>query len=87
MGVYQALAEHGLGVPDDVAVVSFDGSELADWLRPRLASVALPFEAMGRRAVGDPARPDLRRAAPRARCRCGSSPAARCPIGSPSREG
>ena len=51
MGVYQALAEHDLRVPDDVAVVSFDGSELATWLRPRLASVALPFEAMGRRAV------------------------------------
>ena len=51
MGVYQALAEHGMRVPDDVAVVSFDGSELATWLRPRLASVALPFAAMGRRAV------------------------------------
>jgi LacI family transcriptional regulator len=51
MGVYQALAEHDLRVPDDVAVVSFDGSELATWLKPRLASVALPFEAMGRRAV------------------------------------
>ena len=51
MGVYQALTEHGLEVPHDVAVVSFDGSELAAWLRPRLASVALPFAAMGRRAV------------------------------------
>jgi LacI family transcriptional regulator len=51
MGAYQALAERGLRVPDDVAVVSFDGSELATWLRPRLASVALPFAAMGRRAV------------------------------------
>jgi LacI family transcriptional regulator len=51
MGVYQALAPHGLRVPDDVGVVSFDGSELATWLRPRLASVALPFAAMGRRAV------------------------------------
>ena len=51
MGVYQALADYGLGVPHDVAVVSFDGSELATWLRPRLASVALPFAEMGRRAV------------------------------------
>jgi LacI family transcriptional regulator len=51
MGVYQALAEHGLRVPEDVSVVSFDGSELATWLRPRLVSVALPFAAMGRRAV------------------------------------
>jgi LacI family transcriptional regulator len=51
MGTYQALAEAGLQVPDDVAVVSFDGSELAGWLRPRLTSVALPFEEMGAVAV------------------------------------
>lgn len=51
MGAYQALSEHGLRVPHDVAVVSFDGSELATWLRPLLASVALPLDEMGRRAV------------------------------------
>ena len=51
MGVYQALGDHGLVVPDDVAVVSFDGSELASWLRPRVTSVALPFEQMGDLAV------------------------------------
>ncbi len=51
MGVYQALGDHGLVVPDDVAVVSFDGSELASWLRPRVTSVALPFERMGDLAV------------------------------------
>jgi LacI family transcriptional regulator len=51
MGTYQALDEVGLRVPDDVAVVSFDGSELAGWLRPSLTSVALPFEAMGALAV------------------------------------
>jgi len=51
MGVYQALGERGLVVPDDVAVVSFDGSELASWLRPRVTSVALPFERMGELAV------------------------------------
>ena len=51
MGAYQALADRGLVIPDDLAVVSFDGSELAGWLRPKLSSVALPFEAMGRQAV------------------------------------
>jgi LacI family transcriptional regulator len=51
MGVYQALGERGLTVPDDVAVVSFDGSELAAWLRPQVTSVALPFERMGELAV------------------------------------
>ena len=65
MGVYQALAELRAGCPDDVAVVSFDGSELAAWLRPRLTSVALPFDAMGRPRGRDPARPRVRRPAPR----------------------
>jgi LacI family transcriptional regulator len=50
-GAYQALALHHLVVPDDVSVVSFDGSELASWLRPRVTSVALPFEEMGELAV------------------------------------
>jgi LacI family transcriptional regulator, galactose operon repressor len=51
MGTYQALADHGLQVPDDVAVVSFDGSDLATWLRPPVTSVALPLAELGAAAV------------------------------------
>jgi LacI family transcriptional regulator len=51
MGAYQALAQAGLSVPDDVSVVSFDNSELATWLRPRLTSVSLPYAEMGAIAV------------------------------------
>lgn len=51
LGAYQALQEAGLRVPQDVSVVSFDGSDLASWLRPQLASVALPHFEMGRRAA------------------------------------
>lgn len=50
-GAYQALAEAGLRVPDDVSVVAFDDSELAQWLRPGLSSVALPQEELGRQAA------------------------------------
>jgi len=50
MGAYDALREHGLRVPDDVSVVSFDGSDLAGWLRPALASVRIPFSDLGARA-------------------------------------
>jgi LacI family transcriptional regulator len=51
MGAYQALAEFGLRVPDDVSVVSFDGSDLARWLRPELTSIMLPYAELGSRAV------------------------------------
>jgi LacI family transcriptional regulator len=50
MGAYQALAEHRLRVPEDVAVVSFDGSDLARWLRPALSSVEIPYREMGAHA-------------------------------------
>ena len=50
-GAYQALAERGLRVPDDVSVVSFDNDEIAAYLRPGLTTIALPHEEMGRRAV------------------------------------
>lgn len=65
-GAYQALEEAGLAIPADVAVISFDGSELASWLRPRLTSLALPFAQMGARAVEllmdpSPAPPDVTR--------------------------
>ena len=51
LGVYQALQEVGLAVPGDVSVLSFDDSELASWVRPRLTSLALPHFEMGRLAV------------------------------------
>ena len=50
-GVYHALADIPLAVPRDVSVISFDGSELGQWMRPTLASVALPFFEMGQEAV------------------------------------
>ena len=50
-GAYQALAEEGVKVPDDVALVSFDNDELASYLRPGLTTIGLPHEEMGRVAI------------------------------------
>jgi LacI family transcriptional regulator len=51
LGTYEALGEAGVQMPDEVSVVSFDDSFLAQWLRPPLTSVALPHYDMGKRAV------------------------------------
>ena len=52
MGAYEAIKERGLRIPGDVAVVGFDDQELiAGFLRPKLTTVALPFEPMASRAV------------------------------------
>lgn len=50
-GAYQALAEAGMRVPEDVSVVSFDDDPLASYLRPQLTTAALPFKEMGELAV------------------------------------
>jgi len=52
MGAYQAAAERGLRVPEDLSVVGFDDQELiASALSPSLTTVALPHYEMGAWAV------------------------------------
>jgi len=51
LGVYQAAQIAGLGIPEDLSVVSFDDSDLAYWLNPGLTSARIPHIAMGRLAV------------------------------------
>ena len=51
MGAYQALQEHGLRIPQDVSVVSFDDASIASWMRPGLTTFALPHRSMGKRAA------------------------------------
>lgn len=52
MGVYDALKERGLRIPQDVAIVGFDNQKMvAAHLRPPLSTVALPHYEMGQWAV------------------------------------
>lgn len=48
IGAMQALKEQGQRIPDDVAVVGFDGSPMARHTDPPLTTVHQPAEAMGR---------------------------------------
>lgn len=52
MGVYQALNEIGLSVPEDISVVGFDDLlMISEGLRPGLTTVGLPHYEMGREAA------------------------------------
>ncbi|MFE4835352.1 LacI family DNA-binding transcriptional regulator [Arthrobacter sp. NPDC056691] len=52
MGLYDALREQGLSIPEDMAVVGFDNQEvIAAHLRPPLSTVALPHYELGAAGV------------------------------------
>lgn len=44
MGAYRAISEAGLRVPEDISVVGFDGSEICDYMQPKLTSLGQPVE-------------------------------------------
>ncbi len=50
-GVYRALQEHGLRVPEDVSVVGFDDIPTAEWMSPPLTTIHQPLRKMGLMAV------------------------------------
>ncbi|MGI9822824.1 LacI family DNA-binding transcriptional regulator [Agromyces sp. Marseille-Q5079] len=52
MGLYDGLREHGLRIPEDVAVMGFDNQDvIAAHLRPTLSTVALPHYELGAAGV------------------------------------
>lgn len=51
-GVFRALREHDLRVPDDVAIVGFDGLPRGPHTDPPLTTVVQPVLEVGRTAVG-----------------------------------
>ncbi|BDZ40101.1 LacI family transcriptional regulator [Microbacterium suwonense] len=51
IGLLAAFHEHRIRVPQDVALASFDGTMIADFVSPRLTTAAQPMERMARAAV------------------------------------
>jgi len=51
VGVYDALIEAGLRIPQDVSVVGFDDSLLAPFLTPPLTTIRAPTQAVGSSAA------------------------------------
>lgn len=51
IGVYKALADMGLSIPDDVSLMGFDGFALSDYLSPSITLVDRPILEMGEMAA------------------------------------
>jgi LacI family transcriptional regulator len=51
MGAMTALAEHQVGVPDEISIVSFDDSEWLGFWRPPITAVDVAVDEMGTLAV------------------------------------
>ncbi|HEY8283843.1 MAG TPA: LacI family DNA-binding transcriptional regulator [Chloroflexota bacterium] len=51
LGVYRALHEHGLVIPESMSVVGFDDMPYAELLTPALTTVRQPLREMGRVAT------------------------------------
>ncbi|MBF7995674.1 LacI family DNA-binding transcriptional regulator [Rahnella laticis] len=51
IGCYQALTELHLRIPQDILVAGYDDQRIADQMTPKLTSVQLPYNELGRMAV------------------------------------
>jgi LacI family xylobiose transport system transcriptional regulator len=51
MGVYDAAADHGLRIPDDLSVIGFDDLEIAELADPPLTTVRQPLREMAALAL------------------------------------
>ena len=47
IGMLNAITETGLKVPDDISLVSFEGTDIVDMVRPRITSISQSFYEMG----------------------------------------
>jgi LacI family transcriptional regulator len=51
IGLIRVLCSHGIGIPDDIAVVGYDNTELASLVATPITSIRQPMYEMGRRAT------------------------------------
>lgn len=51
LGVMAALKEAGIGVPEQVSVVGFDGTEASQYFEPQLTTVSVPLREIGFRGA------------------------------------
>lgn len=51
LGSIKAIYEHGIKIPDDISIISFDNNNFLDFMNPSVTTVAQPLEHIGIMAV------------------------------------
>ena len=51
IGIYRAVSECGLRIPEDISVVGFDNIEMTQYMMPPLTTYAAPIDELARRSV------------------------------------
>ncbi len=51
LGIMHSIQEHGLRIPQDIAVASYDNTQLSELLSPRLTSVDYQYDVFGQKLV------------------------------------
>lgn len=51
MGIMKSLTEHHLRIPEDISVVSYDNTYMAEMAMPRLTSIDYNYEEYGRKLI------------------------------------
>ncbi|MFV0400290.1 MAG: LacI family DNA-binding transcriptional regulator [Oscillospiraceae bacterium] len=62
VGIVEGLLQHGLSVPDDISVISFDNTFLCNIITPRLTSIDYNYPLFGERLVNIAIRASRKRA-------------------------
>jgi LacI family transcriptional regulator len=51
IGAIRALRDMGYRVPEDISVIGFDGTELAEYYNPRLATIKQQYQTLAVRSI------------------------------------
>lgn len=51
IGAIRALRDHGYQVPEDISVIGFDGTTLAEYYNPKLATIKQQYQTLAMRSV------------------------------------
>lgn len=51
VGAIRAICDHGRKVPEDISIIGFDGTMLADYYNPKIVTIRQRYEEIAQRSV------------------------------------